>query len=246
MTKILILGASSGIGLSLAKYFLARGDSVAATARSTDAFEKLIKEYPETFCYRSADIRDRDNNEKACRDMIDRMGGLDTAVISAGVSLQNLSLSAEKEELTVNINVSGFVYAAIWLAHYFEHQGHGHLAATSSMAQFYGSPQRPSYNASKAFISTFMEGLAIKYHGSRIFISDIRPGLIDTPMTVGLGYDSLKIKSEKAALIIAKGLARRKRKIIIGKGWMLLARLSALLPLSLFRKIYYSASPKRS
>ncbi len=246
MTKILIIGASSGIGLSLAKYYLARGSSVAATARSTDAFEKLLKRYPENFQFRAADISDQANNEKACRDMIEQMGGLDVAVISAGVSLQNLSLTIDKEQLTVDINVRGFVYAAIWLAHFFEEQGYGHLAATSSMAQFYGSPQRPSYNASKAFISTFAEGLAIKYHGSGIFISDIRPGLIDTPMTVGLGYDKLKISSEQAALIIAKGLARRKRKIIIGKGWMFLARLSALLPLRLFRKIYYSASPKRS
>jgi short-subunit dehydrogenase len=118
---------------------------------------------------------------------------------------------------------------------YFLEKGEGHIAAISSIAALRGSGTCPAYNASKAYMSNYLEGLACKAaaSGKRIAITDILPGLVDTAMAKGEGLFWVA-PPQKAAKQIWNIIKRRRAKGYVTKRWRLIALLFKITPRRLY------------
>ena len=143
-----------------------------------------------------------------------------------------------KEKETIDTNILGFSAVANTAMHYFMKKGSGHLVGISSIASIRGSNIAPAYNASKAFMSNYMEGLRIKISKINIpiTITDIQPGLVDTAMAKGDGLFWVA-PPEKAAAQIYKAIKKKKKKAYITKRWAIIALLLKIMPEFVYNKL---------
>ena len=125
-----------------------------------------------------------------------------------------------------------------YVFNYFVAQGHGQIALTSSLSALRGNSWTPAYSASKAYMSTYAEGLAIKAYKLKkdITITDIRPGFINTKMAKG-NRQFWVAPVHKAAEQIAKAIEKKKRVVYITRRWWLIAQIMKWLPYSIYKRI---------
>ena len=217
--KAIIIGASSGIGRSLAKKLSAEGYTVALTGRSLEKLEALQKELPGESLARQVDVRDTREALHSLGNLIMSLHGLDLMVINAGVLVQNEDLVWENEEEMIRVNVLGFAAMANVGVRYFERKNEGCLVGISSVAGHRGSGRSPAYNASKAFMSNYMEGLRQKLSPTAVKVVDIRPGFVDTAMVHGRKGLFGIISPEKAAEGIYQAILKGKRIAYVPSWW---------------------------
>ena len=117
------------------------------------------------------------------------MNGLDLLVLSSGIGELNMDLDFLIEKQTIGTNVVGFTCICDWAFTYFAQQQSGHLTAITSVAGLRGSRYAPAYNATKAYQINYLEALRQKAASlqKNLFITDIRPGFVDTAMAKGEG-----------------------------------------------------------
>jgi short-subunit dehydrogenase len=131
-------------------------------------------------------VRRKINQKEAliAGELVNELVGLGLLIISSGTGDINKSLDFEKEKKTIDTNVIGFTFIADWAFNFFEKQKNGHLIIISSFGGLRGSWESPSYNATKAYQMNYTEGLRQKAAkiGGNIFVTDIRPGFVDTDM----------------------------------------------------------------
>tara|TARA_Y100001934_G_C12146011_1_gene674937 strand:- start:202 stop:927 length:726 start_codon:yes stop_codon:yes gene_type:complete len=236
--KAIIVGATSGIGKALAQLYSDSGYEVGITGRRTDQLDSLAAELPTKAYLCTMDVRDTKNAMVCMKQLIEKMQSVDLIIISAGTGHLNFDLEWNKEKETIETNVSGFAALANVAAQYFIEKECGHLVGISSIASIRGSPVAPSYNASKAFVSSYLEGLRINISKRKlpIAITTIEPGFVDTAMAKS---DNLFWVAPplKAALQISKAIIRKRKKAYITKRWTLIAWLFKLLPEFMYRRI---------
>jgi short-subunit dehydrogenase len=239
MKRAIVIGASSGIGLELARLLLKRGHAVGMGARRVEILEALLKETHGTGCARKLDVTDFESVPFVMDDMIKELGGMDECYICAGVSFSKPDIRWEDVKGTIDVNVAGFAVVANHAFEYFSGQGGGRIAGVSSFAALRGKAQHPAYCASKAFVSNYMEGLRAKAEKEKLNISvtDIRPGYVDTPMSAGVPGKLWELSAAQAAEKICKAVERRERISYLSKRWTLAARIIRNLPSGVYSKI---------
>lgn len=235
--KIIIIGASSGIGRQLASLYAQRGDTVGITGRRGELLEELRQQFPEQIITSAYDVTGADNISRLTA-LIEQLGGLDLLIISAGTGEPSEELKWHIDQSIVATNVNAFVEMANYTYTYFVKQGHGQLAGISSVAANRGSSYSPAYAASKAFESTYLEGLSLKAQKFKknVFVTCIEPGFVKTRMAKGGDKMFWVVPVEKAALQIMRAIDRRKRKVYVSRRWKLIARLMKYAPYWLFKK----------
>ena len=201
MKKAIIVGATSGIGNELAKIFAKNGYKVGITGRRKTELQELQKIDPENYEISSFDCTIESNAEKLSQ-LTEKIGGLDLLILSSGTGDLNEGLDFEIEHKTNLLNVNAFTEIVDWAINYFEKQKKGHLVAISSIAGIRGGRIAPAYNASKAYQINYLEGLRQKATKTKnpIYVTDIRPGFVDTDMAKGEGQFWVATK-EKACLL---------------------------------------------
>ena len=125
--RVVIIGATSGIGLEVAKGYLKAGWQVGIAGRREEELEKLLLTAPGQVCAQALDVT-HENAPYLLKQLIDELGGMDLFLLSSGIGKQNLSLTPDIELQTAATNVEGFIRMVTAAYHYFEQQGHGHLA----------------------------------------------------------------------------------------------------------------------
>lgn len=231
MKKAIVVGASSGIGLELARILATQQYKVGITGRRQELLEALSQESPEAYAVQVLDNTRIDQIPGSLDALTHAIGGLDLLIISSGTGFVNQSFDFEPELTTIDTNIRGFAAVANWAFRFFEQQGHGHLVGITSIAGIRGSRLAPAYNASKAFQINYLEGLrqkADKIKG-RVFVTDIRPGFVDTAMAKGDGIFWVAPPA-KAARQIMKAIALKKRKAYITRRWVVFAIILKLVP----------------
>lgn len=238
MKKVIIIGATSGIGKELAKIYSCSGYEVGIVGRRTELLNELASELSTKTYKLTLNITKTETVIQSLEELIQEMKGVDIFVISAGTGHINESLDWQKEKETINTNVSGFAAVANIAMQYFIKNGSGHLVGISSIASIRGSRDAPAYNASKAFVSNYLEGLrgkAIKVK-LPIAVTDIQPGFVDTAMAKGEGLFWVA-SPEKAAKQIYKAIKQKKKKACITKRWALVAWLLRIMPDFIYNKM---------
>ena len=184
--NIVITGASSGIGLALAQYYLKQGATVAACARRAELLEELAAAYPGKVIPYALDVRDTAAIKAAADDFMNRAGTPDIVIANAGVSRGTLTEYVEDLDIfqqVMDINVLGMARTfQPFIAPQLK-AGTGRLVGIASVAGFRGIPGSEAYSASKAAAISYLESLRVELRGSGIEVVTIAPGYIRSPMT---------------------------------------------------------------
>jgi short-subunit dehydrogenase len=256
MRRVIIVGATSGIGYELAKTFSSHGYEVGIAGRRADLLEKLSLELQTRTYAAVIDVRSTESAIQSLEKLIADMGNVDIVIVSAGTGHVNPSLDWSRERDTVDTNVSGFVAMAGVAMRYFTRKGSGHLVGISSVACIKGDCVAPAYNASKAFVSNYLEGLNKKAARQRVAITvtDIRPGFVDTQMlkTYAVDLDNKAaeekgmakgkspfwvVSPQKAAVQIYEAIQRKKKRAYVTRRWIIAAWLLRMMPDSIYNRI---------
>lgn len=234
---VLVVGASSGIGEALAKQYAEAGWKVGVTGRREALLQRLVTAYPQQIQAFVFDVC-ADDALRHFQQALETLGNTQVIVYSSGVGELNQQLLEDIETRTVEVNVTAFTRFAIASYHYFEQQGGGQFAAISSVASRRGERGSPAYNASKAYMSNYLEGLRKKAFRRKLplAICDIRPGFVDTPMAKGPGLFWVA-PVEKAAKQIKMALESKKEVVYITKRWALVAWLIERMPSWLWKRL---------
>lgn len=230
MKNVIIVGASSGIGYCLAKVYSQKGYIVGLTARRLDVLEALQKELPNKSYLRKMDVADVEASREILADLVSEMGGMDVLVLNAGIGDSKPSWQLEQQIIMVNI--AGFTALGNWAVQYFEANGGGQIAGISSVASVRGTHIATVYSASKAYISSYMEGLQQRSNRKKqgITVTDIRPGFVATPMTQENKGMFWVATPEKAAEQIYAAIKNKKRVAYITRRWWIVAQMIKSIP----------------
>jgi short-subunit dehydrogenase len=235
--KIIIIGATSGIGRKMAELYAAAGNIVGITGRRKELLDEIENMFPGKIKTECFDVTGNENIERLTA-LIQTIGGLDILVYSSGIGELSKGLDWEIDKLTIDTNVHGFVKIANWSFNYFLNQGEGRMAVISSIAANRGNSWAPAYSASKAFQSNYFEALAIKAKKMKknIGITCVEPGFVATKMAKG-NKRFWVVPLEKAARQIITAIEKKKPKVYVSKRWWLVAKLMRLVPFWLYKKI---------
>lgn len=226
MKRIVIMGATSGIGLETAKRCIAAGWRVGAAGRRSEELERLRGLAPQQV------------ETAALERLIERLGGMDVYFHVAGVGSQNPQLDPTVELHTVRTNVEGFTRMTTAAYGYFAAHGGGRIAVVSSIAGTRGLGVAAAYSASKRFQNTYIDSLAqlARMQGSKIRFTDIRPGFVATALLRNADYPML-MRPEKVAETLFRALECGKRRIVIDHRYALLVRLWRLIPQGVWERL---------
>ncbi len=237
MKKAIVIGATSGIGNELAKILVENAYKVGITGRRKAELENLQDTNPENFYSSSFDCTTVSNAEKLA-ELVQDIGGLDVLILSSGTGELNEKLVFDIENATNRLNVIAFTEIVDWVFKYFEKQEKGHLVAISSIGGIRGSGIAPAYNASKAYQINYLEGLRQKATKTKnpIYITDIRPGFVNTDMAKGEGQFWVTTK-EKAAKQIFGYIKSKKAIGYVSKRWRFIALILKLIPNRIYARM---------
>jgi short-subunit dehydrogenase len=216
LRRVLITGASSGIGAALAHELARRGAYLWLCARRAERLADLVREleqkYPGQGQPRAqasvVDVRDRMALREWIRGADEAAGGLDAVVANAGVGKADHAsrLTWESIEAVLDINVVGAfasLHAALEL---FLPRKRGVVCGISSLASLGGYPTSGAYAASKAALAAFLETLRIDLQGSGVTVVDVQPGFVVSEMTQG---DSAHPSTRGRRMVSTEAAARR-------------------------------------
>lgn len=237
--RIVIIGASSGIGLKVALHFAAQGWKVGIAARRESQLIAVKNQYPTNVEYEVIDITADDASSKILR-LIDRLGGVDIHFHAAGTGWSNPGLQLDKEMRTVETNVRGFVTSVVTAYRYFaDNRLKGRIVAVTSVAGTKGIGISASYSATKRFDSTYLEALGQLAHIDKADISftDIRPGFIRTDLLDSTRNYPMLMNLDYAVSRIVKAVVSGGRVVYIDRRWGLLTFFWKLIPPCLWRRL---------
>jgi NAD(P)-dependent dehydrogenase (short-subunit alcohol dehydrogenase family) len=246
--KVVISGASSGIGLALARYYLERGATVAAFARRGELLQQLSLQFPDKFFPYTLDVRDGAAIGVAAHDFMTRVGAPDIVIANAGVSIGTLTRHAEDNDVfrdVMDINVLGAVQTFQPFIDKMRESGRGRLVGIASVAGFRGLPGAGAYSASKAALISYMESLRLEMRSSGVKVVTICPGYIRTPMTDINPYPMpFMLEVDDAARRFARVIERGCSFKVVPWQMGLLGRVLKLLPNWLYDLLFAKAPHK--
>ncbi|MDT4938291.1 MAG: hypothetical protein QOG80_1962 [Pseudonocardiales bacterium] len=188
--RILITGASSGLGAEMARQFAAMGRDLALCARRVDRLDTLRDEilsgHPGvTVAVRALDVDDHDAVFRVFGELRDELGGLDRVIVNAGLGkgapIGTGRFAANRQTATTNfVSALAQCEAAMEI---FRAQDDGHLVVISSLSALRGLPRTlTTYAATKAAVATLAEGIRIDVSRTKIKVTTIFPGYIRSEM----------------------------------------------------------------
>jgi NADP-dependent 3-hydroxy acid dehydrogenase YdfG len=243
--RILITGASAGLGEGMARRFAAMGRDLALAARRTELLESLQKEllaaHPGIRVTTAAlDVDDPDAVASVIPELADRLGGLDRVIVNAGIG-KGASIGTGKawaNRATLATNVLGSHAQCEAAMELFRAQGAGHLVLISSVASIRGMRgTRTAYGASKAALNALAEGIRSDVYGSPITVSAILPGFIETDINVGR-RGPFTVGLDQGVRALTDVIEREPARGYVPEWpWRPVAGLLRVLPLSVVRRL---------
>lgn len=237
--RVIIVGATSGIGFEVAKIYISMGYTLGLAGRRVERLDGISSQYPGRVFIKRIDITS-DDAPRLLGELISSVGGMDIYVHCSGVGHQNMPLDMDIELGTISTNVDGFTRMVLAAHHYFTDNGiPGHIAVISSIAGTKGLGAAPSYSATKRFQNCYIDSLAqlAKMKADNISFTDIRPGFIRTDLlNDGKNYPML-MSVDYASRLIVKAIESKKRRKIIDWKYAILVFFWRLIPEWLWERL---------
>lgn len=230
--RIVIVGASSGIGKEIALLFLEKGWKVGLASRNIKALGEIEKFYPNSAVCQQIDIND-DDAIINLDNLIKKLGGVDIYFHSSGIGSQNTLIDINTEISTCKTNVLGFTRMVDYMYNYYKRNKiSGQICVISSVAGTKGLGVSPAYSATKRFQNTYIECLEQLSHMQNLNISftDVRPGFVKTALlNDGNNYPML-MDVKYVAKKIVSAIERKRRIAVIDWKYAILVRFWKLIP----------------
>ena len=228
--KAIIMGATSGIGLEVAKILNGQGYELGIAGRREENLREIKESLSNVKAYMPIDITAADAPEKL-GSLIEQLGGMDLYFHSSGIGYQNKELDPSMELKTIETNCSGLTRVINTAFQYFcQENRKGQIAVITSIARTKGIGLAPAYSATKRFQSTYVQALAqlATTRKADISFTEIRPGFVDTAL-LKHKYPML-LKPEAVAQKIVKAIQRKKRVATIDWKYRLLVYAWQMIP----------------
>lgn len=239
----IVVGASSGIGLALARRLAIAGRKVAMLARREKELRTMAALTNDALGREAAfpyvhDAGDIDAVEGLLARIEQELGTVDEVHFVAGVmpEIGKDEFDLGKDRLQVQVNMLGCIAWGNAAARRFQERRSGCIVGISSVAQDRGRTGRPVYNASKAGMDTYLEALRNRLWRHGVRVTTIRPGFVETPMTAGLQLKGA-ISADKAAELILRARDKEKAIVYVPGKWRLIMFVIRAIPSFVFRKL---------
>ena len=238
MKRVVVIGASSGIGMEVAKLLLDQGCRLGIAARREERLKALKQMAPDRVEVATIDVTTEDATLRL-RSLIDRLGGMDLFFYASGLCKQNRELDPEIELDTVNTNGMGFTRMIGEAYRYFAKQGEGHIAAITSIAGTKGLGPAPSYSATKGMQNVYLQALEQQANARNLKIrfTDIRPGFVNTDLLKGDFHYPMMLKPENVARSIVYAINGKRHVKVIDGRYAVITALWRRLPRCLWRRL---------
>lgn len=242
MKGVLLVGATDGIGLALARRYLADGWRVGLVGRSREKLsrvrDRLKRQHPNGWLSPvHCDVTDASRARPAFEEALEGMGHLHLMVYCAGVMSNGFSPD-ERHAATsemLDVNLAGAVHFLELGADYFVAAGRGQLAALGSVAGDRGRKGNSGYGASKAGLHAYLEGLRHRLQGTGVRVSTVKPGWVATRMLEDVPRSA--VEPDAAAAKIRRGLSRGREVFYVPAWWRLVSVALRLTPRWLYKRI---------
>ena len=233
MSKAIIVGASSGIGLEVARLFIQRGWTVGVAARRLDLLQTIGAADVEQIDVTSADAPDK------LMQLVERLGGMDLFFYASGIGKQNRELTPDIELATVETNGLGFIRMIGCAYRFFAQQGRGHIAAITSIAGTKGLGPAPAYSATKAMQNVYLQALEQQANARKLDIrfTDIRPGFVDTALLSGSFHSPIMLRPQAVAREIVSAIEHHEHIRVIDWKYRILTAVWRRIPRCIWRRI---------
>lgn len=252
---VIITGASSGIGKALAYEFASQGANLALSARQFDKLCHIAADIEQKFNVKALAIQADVSNEEDCRRMVAQtvqaFGGVDVLINNAGLSMRALFNHLELSVLKnlMDVNFWGMVYCTKYALPEIL-KTHGSIVGVSSIAGYRGLPGRTGYSASKFAMNGFMESLRTELLKTGVHVMVACPGFTASNIRVtalssnGSSHGETSMEEHKmmsaatVAARIAKGVAQRRRALIMTRQGKLAVWVNKLFPAFADKKVF--------
>lgn len=248
---VLLTGASSGIGYSLAKSLPKENCSLALLSRSKNTLDELVTEIKndgaKALSYK-CDVGNLDEVKHAFERIKNDFGRIDIAILNAGVShradVKNYSVEIARN--IFDVNVFGIINFVEQLIPDFIQRKEGMIVGVSSLAEARGFPKSGFYNASKSAASLMLESLRVELKPYNIKVLTVKPGFVRTPMTDKNDFHMpFLMDVDRAAKIIIDGIKKEKHIIQFPLTTVIGSKIIKLLPDWLFDYLMNRPLPPR-
>jgi len=254
--KIFLTGASSGIGVALARCYAAaepRGSlTLGLVARRKEALTAVADELHATHGQQvvayQGDVRNAEELQQAAANFIERFGPPDLVIANAGVSRGTLTEYAEDLPVfavVLETNVLGIVHTFHPFLAAMRARGTGTLVGIASVAGFRGLPGSGAYSASKAAAIAYLESLRVEEQKSGLKVVTLCPGYIATPLTAKNPYRMpFLLQADEAATRIRRVIAKAPRFAVVPWQMAIVGRLLRCLPRFVFDRAFANVKRK--
>jgi len=244
--RAIIVGASSGIGAALARKLAAEGYLLALLARREDLLKNLCAEINSSAgeiraIYEIHNVTDYAEVPDLLQRIVADLGGLDLFIYNAGISIPSgmKHFEFEKDRHVTEVNYLG---ALAWLnpvASLFHHLQAGQIVGISSVAGERGRVGNPSYNASKAALTCYLESLRNRLTRRGVHVLTVKPGYVLTEMAAAVKNPLFAIPTERAAADICRAIRKRKQDIYTAPIWRWVMLVIRNIPSIIFRRLSF-------
>ena len=247
--KVVITGASSGIGEALAREYAKQGATLGLIARRARTLSQLKDSLSSACLTYAADVRDAQAMQQAGADFVKLHGFPDVVIANAGIShgtLTEHTQDLEAFQSIINTNVLGMLNTFHPFVAGMRGLKRGMLVGIASISGFRGLPGAGAYSASKAAAISYLESIRVELYGSGVGVLTVCPGYIATPMTANNPYPMpFIISAQDAAKKIIRAVERRRKFLIIPWQMAILGRILKILPLWLYDR-EFSKAPRKA
>jgi len=243
MKRVLIIGVTSSIAENCARVWAARGDELYLVARN----EERLKTIADDLKVRGAskvttnclDLNNMDQHAYLLDEAVSAMSGFDIVLVAHGTLSKQKSceLSVEETMAEIQTNALSTISLLTLIANRFEAKKDGTICVISSVAGDRGRGSNYVYGSAKAMITAFSSGLRQRLHKSNVAVVTIKPGFVDTPMTVDFSKNLLWSKPNVVATKIVRAIDVKKTEVYVPSFWWAIMLIIKVIPNRIFRKL---------
>lgn len=240
----IIVGASRGIGASLARELAARGYQLGLLSRNQEQLQQLAGElraaHGITVETGALDVCEQASVAPAMKHMITAFGTVDLVIVNSGVTGVRKAGDGNiaEDRRIIETNLLGAIAVIDVAMAQFKQQGRGHLVGISSVSASFAIPGSGAYSASKAALTNYLEALRLEVSKRQIDVTIVHPGFVNTDIAPGMEKYPFVATPEKVAKEIVDGIEKKKKNMVVPRfPWSLIMPVLHLIPDSIKSRV---------